>query len=356
MREFSTPLTIEVPSTGNLTDDVVANAREAGSTVVFARPGPDGLQDVTAADFLREVSAVAKGLMAAGIERGDRVALISKTRYEWTLLDYAIWFAGAVTVPVYETSSAEQIAWILQDSGARAVVAEGPDHVARVHEARGGLPALNHVWSLADDAVDVLTRLGADIGDDQLEERRTVATPLDLATLIEHPQFTHRSVGAGRDDALGVARRLGHEDLGPRVFDDPGDLLRRRRLVHRHGHRTGEPDRVVEERPLVPGPGDEGDAVAGFEAGGDQSLRDLSYLGQELRGGDVLPLLRARRPAREHHGVRGLRRVADHVVGEVARRRHADRQGSGELTQGATSDSGADPRARLPPGRAEPIG
>ena len=98
------------------------------------------------------MSAVAKGLVAAGIEPGDRVALISKTRYEWTLLDYAIWFAGAVTVPVYETSSAEQIGWILGDSGARAVVAESPEHVARVTEVRGDLEQLNHVWSLADNA------------------------------------------------------------------------------------------------------------------------------------------------------------------------------------------------------------
>ena len=195
MREFSTPLTIEVPSTGNLTDDVVGNAREAGDTVVFARPGPGGLQDVTAAEFLREVSAVAKGLVAVGIEPGDRVALISKTRYEWTLLDYAIWFAGAVTVPVYETSSAEQIAWILQDSGARAVVAESADHVARVDEARADLPSLEHVWSLAERAIEVLTGLGADIGDDQLEKRRTTATPLDLATLIYTSGTTGRPKG-----------------------------------------------------------------------------------------------------------------------------------------------------------------
>ena len=113
MREFATPLTIEIPTVGNLTDDVVSNAREAADTVVFSRNTGEGWTDVTAADFLAEVSAVAKGLMAPGVEAGDRVALISKTRYEWTLLDYAIWFAGAATVPVYETSSAEQIAWIL---------------------------------------------------------------------------------------------------------------------------------------------------------------------------------------------------------------------------------------------------
>src|SRR4051794_32313828 len=132
-------MSTEIPTTGNLTDDVVVNAREAADTVQFSRrsAGPDtSWEDVTAAQFLAEVSAVAKGLIASGIEPGDRVALISKTRYEWTLLDYAIWFAGAVTVPVYETSSAEQVHWILSDSGARAVVAETAEHLARVREVR----------------------------------------------------------------------------------------------------------------------------------------------------------------------------------------------------------------------------
>ena len=197
MREFSTPLSIAVPTTGNLTDDVVVNAREGGSTPVFSRPTTDGWVDVTAAEFHDEVRAVAKGLVAAGVEAGDRVALLSKTRYEWTLFDYAIWFAGAVTVPIYETSSAEQIGWILQDSGARAVVAEGPDHLARVREAResADLVELQHVWSIQDNAVDVLDRLGSDISDQVLEERRTTATPLDLATLIYTSGTTGRPKG-----------------------------------------------------------------------------------------------------------------------------------------------------------------
>lgn len=197
MREFSTPLNTQIPATGNLTDDVVANAREAADTVVFSRKVDDEWTDVTAAEFLTEVSAVAKGLMAAGIEPGDRVALISKTRYEWTLFDYAIWFAGAATVPVYETSSAEQVAWILTDSGAKAVVAEGKEHLARISEARqsGAGDDLNHVWSINDNAVGVLTRLGQDISDEALEERRTTATPLDLATLIYTSGTTGRPKG-----------------------------------------------------------------------------------------------------------------------------------------------------------------
>ncbi|MEP9365609.1 AMP-dependent synthetase/ligase [Nocardioides sp. CN2-186] len=198
MREFSTPMTIEVPATGNLTDDVVTNAREAGSSVAFSRrsDGPDSpWVDVTAAEFLSDVTAVAKGLIAVGIEPGDRVALISKTRYEWTLVDYAIWFAGAVTVPIYETSSAEQVGWILRDSEARAVVAETPEHLARITEVRGDLDRLNHVWSITDNAIDTLSRLGGDISDDELEKRRTLATPLDLATLIYTSGTTGRPKG-----------------------------------------------------------------------------------------------------------------------------------------------------------------
>jgi len=195
VREFSTPMTIEIPQSGNLTDDVVTNARDHADAVLFSRNSGSGWEDVTAAEFLAEVKAVAKGLVAAGIEAGDRVALISKTRYEWTLLDYAIWFAGAATVPIYETSSAEQIAWILQDSGARAVVAEGPDHLARITEIRPGLSELNHVWSFEGNAVSVLTRLGDDIADDVVEKRRTTATPADLATLIYTSGTTGRPKG-----------------------------------------------------------------------------------------------------------------------------------------------------------------
>ncbi len=227
MREYSTPLKIQIPATGNLTDDVVRNAREAADEAVFSRRTDDGWQDVTAAAFLAEVSGVAKGLIAAGVEAGDRVALISKTRYEWTLFDYAIWFAGAVTVPVYETSSAEQIEWILRDSAARAVVAEGPEHLARLTEVRAGLDELNHVWTISDNAVDVLTSLGEDISDEELEKRRTTATPLDLATLVYTSGTTGRPKGCMLTHGnfmfeLGVAV----EELGELFeIDDAATLL-----------------------------------------------------------------------------------------------------------------------------------
>ncbi|MBE7323273.1 long-chain fatty acid--CoA ligase [Nocardioides sp. Y6] len=184
MREYSSPLTVEIPQSGNLTDDVVRNAQEAPDAVAFRRNTGEGWTDVTTAEFLTQVQAVAKGLIASGIEVGDRVALISKTRYEWTLLDYAIWFAGAVTVPVYETSSTEQVQHILADSESRAAVVETPDHLARVAEVRAGLTELQHVWSIEADAVATLTAAGQGVSDADLEARRTTATPLDLATLI----------------------------------------------------------------------------------------------------------------------------------------------------------------------------
>ena len=184
MREFSSPLNTEIPQTGNLTDDIVRNAAEAPDAVVFSRNVGGSWQDVTAAAFLAEVQGVAKGLVAAGVQTGDRVAIISKTRYEWTLFDYAIWFAGAVTVPVYETSSTEQVQHILTDSEATAVVSETPEHTARVAEVRGTLESLKHEWTIDGDAVATLTALGKDVSDADLEARRTTATPLDLATLI----------------------------------------------------------------------------------------------------------------------------------------------------------------------------
>jgi long-chain acyl-CoA synthetase len=227
VREYSTPVTMEPPTSGNLTDDVVTNAREHGGEVVFSRPGASGWDGVTARAFHDEVAAVAKGLVASGIEVGDRVALISKTRYEWTLLDYAIWFAGAVTVPVYETSSAEQVQWILQDSGARAVVAETSEHVARVNGVRQELGELNHVWSITDNAVDILTRLGQDITDEVLEERRAKAGPGDLATLIYTSGTTGRPKGCMLTHGnfmveLGVAVPELHELFEP---EDASTLL-----------------------------------------------------------------------------------------------------------------------------------
>jgi long-chain acyl-CoA synthetase len=195
MREYSSPLTVDLPTSGNLTDDVVTNGVDHPEEVSLSKRTVDGWTDVIAAEFLAEVRAVAKGLMAAGVGEGDRVALLSKTRYEWTLLDYAIWFAGAVTVPIYETSSTEQIAWILSDSEATAAVVETPQHADRVAEVQDETGRLKHIWVIADAAIEELTSLGSSVSEDQLEVRRTTATPDSPATIIYTSGTTGRPKG-----------------------------------------------------------------------------------------------------------------------------------------------------------------
>ncbi len=199
MREYASPMSGHLAETGNLTDDIVVNAQEHPTAVAFRRrsadPGAGGWAEVTTSSFLDEVRAVARGFVAAGLQPGDRVALISKTRYEWTVLDYAIWTAGLISVPVYETSSAEQIRWILTDSGARAVVAETKEHTARISQVRDGLTELHHVWSIEEAGLAALTTLGEDIDPAELEQRRGALTPASPATLIYTSGTTGRPKG-----------------------------------------------------------------------------------------------------------------------------------------------------------------
>lgn len=195
MREYTTPAIVEPPTSGSLSDPVWANAASHPSAAVFARRTPDGWSDVTASEFRDQVAAVAKGLIAAGVQHGDRVALLSPTRYEWTLTDYAIWSVGAVTVPVYETSSESQIQWILTDSEAAAAVVENATHASVVEAARAEAPALQEVWQLDGGAIDQLTALGADVTDAELDKRRAAVVPGDLATLIYTSGTTGRPKG-----------------------------------------------------------------------------------------------------------------------------------------------------------------
>jgi long-chain acyl-CoA synthetase len=202
VREFSAPATAQVSEDENLTDMVWANAERFGNTVSFRRRIDGTWVDVTAADFAAHVLAVAKGLLAIGLEPGERVGLMSKTRYEWTLLDYAIWAAGGITVPIYETSSAEQAEWILADSGARAVIVETEAHRAEVDSAVNRLADVRHVWQIdgpsdggAAAAVDELTALGADIPDHEVHKRRQSVSAEDTATLIYTSGTTGRPKG-----------------------------------------------------------------------------------------------------------------------------------------------------------------
>jgi long-chain acyl-CoA synthetase len=188
---------VEIPATANLASTVSRRAAEQPEAVVLRRPGPSGTwTDVTASQFSGEVVAVAKGLVAAGIEAGDRVALMSHTRYEWTLIDYAIWTAGAVTVPVYETSSAEQAEWILSDSGARACFVETAGYEKTIDGFRDRVPALEQLWRIdPGTALDSLRTAGADISDDVITERAATAKASDLATVIYTSGTTGRPKG-----------------------------------------------------------------------------------------------------------------------------------------------------------------
>jgi long-chain acyl-CoA synthetase len=148
----------------------------------MSRPLGEGWQPVTAREVEEEVRATAKGLIAAGVQIGDRVAIMARTRYEWTILDFATWFAGAVVVPIYDTSSAEQIDWILNDSHSVAIIVETPalaDLVKTVQPAH-----TRHMWTMTDDVLAVLREAGKHIGDDEIDRRRNALTPASLATLI----------------------------------------------------------------------------------------------------------------------------------------------------------------------------
>ncbi|MFE2045014.1 AMP-dependent synthetase/ligase [Streptomyces sp. NPDC059477] len=204
MREFSLPALYEVPADGNLTDIVRRNAAQHPDVAVIARKAGGVWQDVTATAFLAEVRTAAKGLIAAGMQPGDRVGLMSRTRYEWTLLDFAIWSAGGVTVPVYETSSPEQVQWILGDSGVTACIVETAAHSADLESIRDRLPELKHVWQIEGDtagtgagtgAVEELGRLGRDVSDETVEERGSLAKADDPATIVYTSGTTGRPKG-----------------------------------------------------------------------------------------------------------------------------------------------------------------
>ena len=197
MREYSVPSTISVSAEENLTDSVFSHAEHFPSGTLFRRRVGGRWTDVSAAEFATQVTGVAKGLVAAGVAPGDRVGLLSATRYEWCLIDYALWCTGAVTVPIYETSSAEQVQWILDDSGAVGVVVENDTHAATVASVHERCPSVAHVWQIDGDdgAVAALTAAGAEVPDSAVDERRAGRGADDLATLIYTSGTTGRPKG-----------------------------------------------------------------------------------------------------------------------------------------------------------------
>jgi long-chain acyl-CoA synthetase len=193
LREYSIPALAEIPASANAADVVTRRAAEQPQAVMLRRKTAGGAwADVTAAQFAAEVQALAKGFIAAGMQAGDRIGLMSRTRYEWTLIDYALWTAGAIVVPIYETSSAEQAEWIVSNSEARAVIAENDKFASMISGARDRLPALEHLW-LLDTDLPSLTAGGSDVTDETVKARARAAA--DIATIIYTSGTTGRPKG-----------------------------------------------------------------------------------------------------------------------------------------------------------------
>jgi long-chain acyl-CoA synthetase len=194
MREIAVAPLVE-PYGGGLADLIYTNAAEVPDAVVFSRKIGDNWQDVTASEFLDQVIAVGKGLIGSGIGAGDRVAILAATRYEWTLFDFASWAVGAVPVPIYATSSNEQVQWILSDSGSVAVIVEDDALQAKVDAVRAELPTLKHLWNIENGAVDQVVAAGANESAEAVDARRKAVKAADVATIIYTSGTTGRPKG-----------------------------------------------------------------------------------------------------------------------------------------------------------------
>ncbi|MGV8968949.1 MAG: AMP-dependent synthetase/ligase [Microbacteriaceae bacterium] len=196
MTEIFIPAVVPADPDANATDLLVKRVELTPNDPLFALPTAEGgWSDVSAAEFHSQVVALAKGFIASGIKPGDKVGFMCKTSYEWTLVDFALWFAGAVMVPIYETSAPSQILWNLTDSGSSAVIVETAEHFARLDEIRSDVPAVSQTWQVHLGDLDKLVAAGKDVTDEEVERRRTIAKGADLATLIYTSGSTGRPKG-----------------------------------------------------------------------------------------------------------------------------------------------------------------
>jgi long-chain acyl-CoA synthetase len=195
MDQFSVPPNYVPSLQESLTDDIFNYAEESPGHAAFSRRVDGHWAPVTYLELAGEVTRLAAGLIASGVHPGDRVVLFSATRFEWMLCDFAIWTAGAVTVPVYETSSAEQVAWILADSGAVAAFVETSDHAKTVAEAQTSLTHLRDVWVIDSGGIDELSTQGRDVAAETVVKCRRAVKSDSLATIIYTSGTTGRPKG-----------------------------------------------------------------------------------------------------------------------------------------------------------------
>jgi long-chain acyl-CoA synthetase len=185
MRSYELPSLVETSANESITDLLLNRVRKTPNIPLFAIEKTPGVwTDVSAKDFHEQVKDLAKGFIASGIRPGDAVGIMSRTRYEWALVDFALWFAGAVSVPIYETSAPAQIEWVLSDSDAVALIIENSEHQKRFESIKAMVPSVKKVWKLEDDSLVKLVADGKDISDDQLEKARASLNLDSLATII----------------------------------------------------------------------------------------------------------------------------------------------------------------------------
>ncbi|WP_336082525.1 AMP-dependent synthetase/ligase [Nocardia sp. SSK8] len=197
MRQFESPASYTIPEHANNSDSVFRYAEHTPDLVLFnVRDDRGAYRDVTAAEFAATVTAVAKGLLASGLEPGDRIAIMAPTRYEWIVLDHAIWACGGCTVAIYDSSAAEQAKWILQDSGTELLIVDSDKHRRVIDEIdTAALPALREVLQIDQGALAELTARGADLDDQAIHTRRAQVTATTPATLIYTSGTTGRPKG-----------------------------------------------------------------------------------------------------------------------------------------------------------------
>ena len=193
--EFSVAAIVPPPTSGSLVDAIVDNAQSTPHHIALSINRGGAWVGVTSQQFLDQVKSVAKGIVASGVEPGQRVGIMSRTRYDWTVADYAIWYAGATVVPIYETSSAEQVEWILGDSNAVGVFLESTKNKKVFDEVSDRIPDCTRAWIFDDGALDTLAAAGAGVSDEELEKRRATLNPESLATIIYTSGTTGRPKG-----------------------------------------------------------------------------------------------------------------------------------------------------------------